>query len=71
MIVIFKKVNIGANSRQFSIKIIGDLPIFARSVAMAWCIKNEDVSCALTGASKPSQLIDTVKSIDVSKKWTR
>jgi aryl-alcohol dehydrogenase-like predicted oxidoreductase len=32
-------------------------------LAMAWCIANPDVSTAITGATRPEQLVETVKSI--------
>ena len=39
-------------------------------LAMAWVIKNPRVSTAITGATKPSQLEDTLKSLDVVPKLT-
>ena len=36
--------------------------------AIAWCIANPDVSVCLLGASKPEQLDDTVKAVEVYKK---
>ena len=38
------------------------------TLAIAWCIANPDVSVCLLGASKPSQLDDTIKAIEVYKK---
>ena len=37
------------------------------TLAIAWCIANPDVSVCLLGASKPSQLDDTIKAIEVYK----
>jgi len=39
-------------------------------LAMAWCISNPDVSTAITGASRPEQLVDTVKALEVIPKLT-
>ena len=39
-------------------------------LALAWVISNTDVSTALTGASRPEQLVETVKAVDVMKKLT-
>ena len=38
------------------------------TLAIAWCIANPDVSVCLLGASKPEQLDDTVKAVEVYKK---
>jgi aryl-alcohol dehydrogenase-like predicted oxidoreductase len=37
---------------------------------MAWVVSNPDVSTALTGASSPAQLADTVKSLEIVPKLT-
>ncbi|KAL4972346.1 NADP-dependent oxidoreductase domain-containing protein [Aspergillus desertorum] len=34
-------------------------------LALAWCIKNENVSSIITGASKPEQIVDNVESLKV------
>ncbi|KAL4495213.1 hypothetical protein ABPG72_007320 [Tetrahymena utriculariae] len=39
-------------------------------LAMAWVLANRDVSTAITGATKPEQLDDIVKSLEVVKKIT-
>lgn len=39
-------------------------------LAMAWCIANPDVSTAITGASRPEQLIETCKAIQLLPKLT-
>ena len=39
-------------------------------LAMAWVINNPDVSTAITGATKVEQLEDTVKAINIRKKFT-
>lgn len=37
---------------------------------MAWVINNRNVSTAITGATKPEQLVETCKAIEVYKKFT-
>lgn len=39
-------------------------------LAMAWVISNPDVSTAITGCSRPEQLQDTIKALDVVDKLT-
>ena len=38
------------------------------TLSIAWCIANPDVSVCLLGASKPSQLDDTIKAVEIYKK---
>ena len=38
------------------------------TLAIAWCIANPDVSICLLGATKPTQLDETIKAIEVYKK---
>lgn len=39
-------------------------------LAMAWVIANPDISSAITGVTRPEQLVDTVKAVDVLKNLT-
>lgn len=39
-------------------------------LALAWCLKNPNVSTAITGASKPGQVVDNMKALDVVAKIT-
>jgi aryl-alcohol dehydrogenase-like predicted oxidoreductase len=32
-------------------------------LALAWCLKNQNVSSVITGASRPEQIVDNVKSL--------
>ena len=32
-------------------------------LALAWCLKNPNVSCVITGASKPEQIVENVKAL--------
>ena len=33
-------------------------------LALAWCLKNPNVSSVITGASRPSQVIENMKALD-------
>ncbi len=39
-------------------------------LAMAWCISNPDVSTAITGVTRPEQLIETCKAVQLLPKLT-
>jgi len=39
-------------------------------LAIAWCLKNPDVSTVITGASRPQQVVENMKTLDVAKKLT-
>jgi voltage-dependent potassium channel beta subunit len=39
-------------------------------LAIAWCIVNKDVSTCILGASRPEQIVENLKALDVAKKWT-
>jgi voltage-dependent potassium channel beta subunit len=41
-----------------------DLGISMPHLALAWCLKNDDVSTVITGASKPEQVVENMKAID-------
>lgn len=38
------------------------------TLSMAWVLGNENVSSAITGASRPEQIYQTVKAVDLYKK---
>jgi voltage-dependent potassium channel beta subunit len=40
------------------------------NLALAWCLKNENVSTVITGASKPAQLRDNLKALDAVPRLT-
>lgn len=46
------------------------LEISQATLAMAWVLKNKNVSSAITGASRPEQVYDIVKSLDAVPKLT-
>jgi len=39
-------------------------------MALAWCLKNPNVSTVITGASRPEQVIENMKAIEVAPKLT-
>jgi voltage-dependent potassium channel beta subunit len=45
-------------------KIADELGINMPNLAIAWCLKNENVSTVITGASKISHLKDNIKAVD-------
>ncbi|HEX6983691.1 MAG TPA: aldo/keto reductase [Balneolaceae bacterium] len=51
-------------------KIAGDLGIPMAQFALAWCLKNPNVSTVITGASKPEQVTQNMKTIEVVDKLT-
>ena len=46
------------------------LEISQATLAMAWVLHNKNVSSAITGASRPEQVYDIVKSLDAVSKLT-
>jgi len=48
----------------------GDLGCSLAQLALAWCLKNKNVSTVITGASKPEQVVENMKAIDVVEKLT-
>lgn len=46
------------------------LQVSQATLAMGWVLKNKNVSSAITGASRPEQIYETVKSLDVVPKLT-
>ena len=39
-------------------------------LALAWCVKNPNVSTVLLGATKPEQLTDNLTSLEVAQRIT-
>jgi aryl-alcohol dehydrogenase-like predicted oxidoreductase len=37
---------------------------------LAWCLKNQNVSSVITGASRPEQIVDNVASLKLLPKLT-
>nr|HNH22151.1 aldo/keto reductase [Ferruginibacter sp.] len=46
------------------------LGITTAALSIAWCIKNPNVSTAILGATKKSQLLDNLKALDTMQKLT-
>ncbi|MBU2493477.1 MAG: aldo/keto reductase [Bacteroidetes bacterium] len=47
-----------------------DLGVSLANLALAWCLKNENVSTVITGASNEKQVKENMKSLDVAEKLT-
>jgi voltage-dependent potassium channel beta subunit len=52
------------------VKVADKIGCTAAQLAIAWCVKNPDVSTVITGASKVEQLESNVKSLDFLDKLT-
>ena len=48
----------------------GELGCTRAQLAIAWCLKNPNVSTVILGASRPEQLVENVASLDVVEKLT-
>jgi voltage-dependent potassium channel beta subunit len=45
-----------------------DLGCTTAQLALAWCLKNPNVSTAITGASRPEQVVENMKAADVVRR---
>jgi len=52
------------------IKVAEKLGTDVATLSMAWVLSNKNVSSAITGASRPEQIYQTVKAVDVYRKLT-
>ena len=50
--------------------IAGDLGCTISQLALAWCLKNPNVSTVITGASRVSQVLENMKALEVAPKLT-
>jgi voltage-dependent potassium channel beta subunit len=50
--------------------IAGDLGCTLAQMSLAWCLKNPNVSTVITGASRPAQVAENMKALDVVPKLT-
>ena len=48
--------------------IAADLSCTLAQLSLAWCLKNPDVSTVITGASRPAQVAENMKALDVVPK---
>ena len=39
-------------------------------LALAWCLKNPNVSTVITGASRPEQVVENMKAAEVAARLT-
>lgn len=53
------------------IKVAEKLDTDVATLSMAWVLSNKNVSSAITGASRPEQIFQTVKAVDVYRKLTK
>lgn len=48
--------------------VANDLGCSLAQLGLAWCLKNPHVSTAITGASRPEQVVENMKAIDIVEK---
>lgn len=58
-----------AKTRELT-PIAAELGCSMAQMALAWCLKNPNVSTVITGASRPDQVVENMKALDVSEKLT-
>lgn len=46
------------------------LGVTQSQLALAWCLKNQNVSSVITGASRPEQIVENVQSLKIIDKLT-
>ncbi len=52
--------------RQLTTEVAGPLGCTTAQLALAWCLKNPNVSTVITGASKPSQVEENMRALAVT-----
>ena len=52
------------------VPIAAELGCSMAQMALAWCLKNLNVSTVITGASRPEQVVENMKALDVVEKLT-
>ncbi|KAI1331111.1 NADP-dependent oxidoreductase domain-containing protein [Xylariaceae sp. FL0255] len=50
--------------------VAGKLGVSQSQLAVAWCLKNPNVTSVITGASRPEQIVENVKSLEMLDKLT-
>jgi voltage-dependent potassium channel beta subunit len=55
---------------QSLVPIARELDCTVAQMALAWCLKNPRVSTVITGASRPAQVVENMRAIDVVPKLT-
>ena len=51
-------------------KVAEDLGCTRAQLAIAWCLKNPDVSTVITGASRPEQVVENMQALDLVPRLT-
>ena len=51
--------------------IAADLSCTLAQLAIAWCLANPNVSTVITGASRPAQVVENMRALDVVPKLDR
>ena len=51
-------------------KVAADLGTTLPRLGLAWCLKNPNVSTVITGASKPTQVTENMKAVNLVDKLT-
>ncbi|KAF7169028.1 hypothetical protein CNMCM5623_001881 [Aspergillus felis] len=59
-----------SNDRFANSELADNLGVKLSQLALAWCLKNENVSSVITGASRPEQIVDNVESLKLLPKLT-
>lgn len=52
------------------VPVASDLGCTTAQLALAWCLKNPNVSTVITGASRPEQVVENMKAADIVDKLT-
>ena len=50
--------------------IAADLGCTMAQMAIAWCLTNDDVSTVITGASRPEQVTENMKALEIAENLT-
>ncbi|HEX7586885.1 MAG TPA: aldo/keto reductase [Anaerolineae bacterium] len=68
----FEKESTRANIEKVKqlVPIAAELDCTMAQLALAWCLKNPNVSTVITGASKPQQVVENMQALDVVAKLT-
>lgn len=49
---------------------VSELGVTRAQLALAWCLKNPNVSTVITGATRPEQVAENMKALTVVEKLT-
>ena len=55
---------------QYLVPVAEELGCTLAQLAIAWCLSNDDVSTVITGASRPEQVTENFKALEVAEKLT-